>query len=605
MVAPRPLEPLVLYLAATPYSASTALLAVREERQVKGAPRQAKAEVARGQEGAAKASAMEGKAQQGGVTEAPEDTRVSRTLPLQDMSQSLQNPSLDSMPALIEHPVYFVSTILRDARARYPMPEKLLLALLVASHKLRHYFQGHPIKVVSAYPLERILRSPNLAGRVAEWNIGLQAFQLEFSTTRVIKGAALTDFVAEWTDAPTLEEREDRSTSPGSEAPDGWVMHFGGAFAHQGTGAGAVLISPTQDKLYYAVQLFFQHDEKVSNNITEYEGLIAGLKAAAALGVKGLTVRGDSQLLVNFSNKVYEPKDEHMEAHLVEVRKMEKQFSGLELQHVPRGTNKEADNIAQRASKRQPQELGVFEERLFKPSAAPPLSSTTQPWEEIPQPPAMGAPTCGPTFGARLLLALEPQEECWTKEFKEFLTHGTLPEKEEEAERVAQQATAYYIQDGELYRKRPNDVTLCCISSNQGRELLIDIHGGDCGHHLSSLNLVDKVFRSGFYWPTALNDAAELVKSCKACQFHAKQIHQPAQSLQTIPLTWPFKVWGAGYPRPIPSGVGGLPSPLCRHRQVHQVGGSGSRPYHPSRLCRQVHQGPHEPHRGPQPHHHR
>ena len=51
MVAPRPLEPLVLYLAATPYSASAALVAVREERKAKGALRQAEAEVAQGQEG--------------------------------------------------------------------------------------------------------------------------------------------------------------------------------------------------------------------------------------------------------------------------------------------------------------------------------------------------------------------------------------------------------------------------------------------------------------------------------------------------------------------------------------------------------------------------
>ena len=135
-------------------------------------------------------------------------------------------------------------------------------------------------------------------------------------------------------------------------------MYFDGAFAHQGTGSGAVLISPTQDKLYYVVQLCFQQGEKVSNNIVEYEGIIVGLKAAAALGVKRLTIKGDSQLLVNFSNKVYEPKDEDMEAYLAEVCKMEKQFSGFEWQHVPRGTNKEADDIAKRASKWQPQEPG-------------------------------------------------------------------------------------------------------------------------------------------------------------------------------------------------------------------------------------------------------
>ena len=172
-----------------------------------------------------------------------------------------------------------------------------------------------------------------------------------------------------------------------------------------------------------------------------------------------------------------------MEAYLAEVRKMEKQFLGLELQHVPHGTNKEADDIARRASKRQLQEAGVFEERLFKPSATPPLSSTTQPQEELPQPPATGAPACGPTSGARLLLALEPQEECWTKEFKEYLMQGALPEKEEDAERMARQATAYCIQDGELYRKRSYDVFLCCISREQGKELLANIHDGYYGHH--------------------------------------------------------------------------------------------------------------------------
>jgi hypothetical protein len=108
---------------------------------------------------------------------------------------------------------------------------------------------------------------------------------LVFSTTRIIKGAALADFVAEWTEAPDQDVGEDRPLAPGDEAPDGWIMHFDGAFAHQGAGAGAVHISPTKDKLFYAMQLCFQNGEKVSNNIAEYEGLIAGLKATAVLGM--------------------------------------------------------------------------------------------------------------------------------------------------------------------------------------------------------------------------------------------------------------------------------------------------------------------------------
>ena len=74
------------------------------------------------------------------------------------------------------------------------------------------------------------------------------------------------------------------------------------------------------------------------------------------------------------------------------------------------------------------------EKVLKKPNKILGVTRTALPWEELPQPPASGALACGPTSGARLLLALEPQEGCWTKEFKEYLTQGTLPEKEEDAE---------------------------------------------------------------------------------------------------------------------------------------------------------------------------
>ena len=42
------------------------------------------------------------------------------------------------------------------------------------------------------------------------------------------------------------------------------------------------------------------------------------------------------------------------------------------------------------------------------------------------------------------------------------------------------------------------------------------------------------------------------MRSCEACQFHAKQIHQPAQGLQTNLLSWPFVVWGLDILGPFP-----------------------------------------------------
>jgi hypothetical protein len=145
----------------------------------------------------------------------------------------------------------------------------------------------------------------------------------------------------------------------------------------------------------------------------------------------------------------------------------------------------------------------------------------------------------------------------WILELKAFLTSSRLPEDEEEAKRIVRQALGYCVKDGDLYRRRPNGVALKCISTHQGQELLRDIHASECGHHAYAATLAVKAYRSGFYWPSALGDAAEMVKRCEACQFHAKQIHQPAQELQTIPLTWPFAVWGLDILGPFPRAQGG------------------------------------------------
>jgi hypothetical protein len=87
-----------------------------------------------------------------------------------------------------------------------------------------------------------------------------------------------------------------------------------------------------------------------------------------------------------------------------QLMSQEKRFQGLELKHIPRGENVEADEIAKRASHRLAQPAGFFEEHLFKPSASPELPPA------LPPPSEQGAPNCGPSSGDRVLLALARQE---------------------------------------------------------------------------------------------------------------------------------------------------------------------------------------------------
>jgi transposase InsO family protein len=142
-------------------------------------------------------------------------------------------------------------------------------------------------------------------------------------------------------------------------------------------------------------------------------------------------------------------------------------------------------------------------------------------------------------------------------EIRTYLEDKTIPDDDASADRIARQARRYVLVERDLYRRGNEGVLLKCVTREAGVEILTDLHEGECGSHSGARTLVGKAFRQGFYWPTALQDATHLVKHCEACQFHARQIHKPALELQTIPLSWPFAVWGLDILGPFPNAVGG------------------------------------------------
>ncbi|KAK1604036.1 hypothetical protein QYE76_027709 [Lolium multiflorum] len=113
------------------------------------------------------------------------------------------------------------------------------------SRKLRHYFQEHPVTVVSKAPLSTILNN-DATGRTAKWGIKLSAFDISYKARTAIKSEIVADFIADWTEAP------DANLEP---EPETWVMHFDGSKQHQGSGAGVTLKSPTGEELRSADSL--------------------------------------------------------------------------------------------------------------------------------------------------------------------------------------------------------------------------------------------------------------------------------------------------------------------------------------------------------------
>jgi len=114
----------------------------------------------------------------------------------------------------------------------------------------------------------------------------------------------------------------------------------------------------------YAIRIHFL----VSNNVAEYEALINGLCIAIELGIQWLDIRGDLKLIIDQVMKESSYHNAKMAAYCHEVRQLDDNFNGLELNHILRWLNEAADTLAKIASSQELVPTGIFASDLHKPS---------------------------------------------------------------------------------------------------------------------------------------------------------------------------------------------------------------------------------------------
>jgi hypothetical protein len=125
----------------------------------------------------------------------------------------------------------------------------------------------------------------------------------------------------------------------------------------------------------------------------------------------------------------------------------------------------------------------------------------------------------------------------WTAPYIAYLDHQVLPQDEMEAHMIQRRYKSFVMIDNELYICNISGVFQRCISLEEGRKILYDIHIGDCGHHAGARSLVATAMCHGFYWLTAHAGTVDIVKRYAGCQKYANKMHAPSSALKTIPIT--------------------------------------------------------------------
>ncbi|EPS61746.1 hypothetical protein M569_13048, partial [Genlisea aurea] len=270
-------------------------------------------------------------------------------------------------------------------------------------------------------------------------------------------------------------------------------MHVDGSTL-SGVGAGIQFKTPYGDFINLAVKFCFS----CTNNVAEYEALLAGMTFAYDLGVRHMDAYSDSQLVVEQFHERFLVKEPTLEIYLTRLHHIASKFKEFTLTHIPREVNKAADALARlAASFPNSQESTIIVQVQGKPTVAIPLPDRTEDKVYL-----IGL-TCCP---------IDRLEVSWMTPLEAYLARGELPADHIAARLLKEKAKRYSMVGSKLYRRSSTGAMLVCVTPAQATLVLEEIHKGVCGNHPGPRSLALRAKRAGYYWPTLMKDAVEYVR---------------------------------------------------------------------------------------------
>nr|ABB47187.2 retrotransposon protein, putative, unclassified [Oryza sativa Japonica Group] len=235
-----------------------------------------------------------------------------------------------------------------------------------------------------------------------------------------------------------------------------------------------------------------------TNNQAEYEAVLKGLQLLKEVEADTIEIMGDSLLVISKLAGEYECKNDTLMVYNEKCLELMKEFRLVILKHVSREQNLEANDLAQGASGYKPMIKDVKVE----------------------------------------IAAVSADD--WRYDVHQYLSNPS----QSTSRKLRYKALKYTLLDDELYYRTIDGVLLKCLSADQVKVAIGEVHEGICGTHQSAHKMKWLLWRAGYFWPTMLEDCFRYYKGCQDCQKFGTIQRAPASAMNPIIKPWPFRGWG-------------------------------------------------------------
>ena len=135
-------------------------------------------------------------------------------------------------------------------------------------------------------------------------------------------------------------------------------------------------------------------------------------------------------------------------------------------------------------------------------------------------------------------MSSETSNDDWRVEIADYLRNPS----QKVARKLRYKSTKYVLLNNQLYYKIVDGVLLKCLNQEEAKVLMGEVHEGVCGAHQSAYKMKWIIHRTGYFWPTILEDCFEYYKGCQDYQCFGNVQRSPASAMNPIIKLWRFEV---------------------------------------------------------------